>query len=142
MLQAVDGSVKHLALNDCAISRGGYARLIGVTVQVNGQKAGFYRGDGLVVSTPTGATGYSLSAGGPLVMPDVDCILITPICAHSMQNRPMVVPGNAEIILHLQPDSEVTASLQIDGQTAGLLHSGDTVTIAKARKAVKLIRLG
>ena len=80
----------YLALNDVVVSRGGYARLIGVNVWVDGDQVGPFIADGLIVSTPTGSTGYSLSAGGPLVCPEVECMVLTPICAHSLQHRPVI----------------------------------------------------
>ena len=91
------------AINDVVMSRGGYARLITVTALVDGELAGHYIADGLVVATPTGSTGYSLSAGGPIISPKVDCMVLTPICAHSLQHRPTVVQGSAQIRLRRAP---------------------------------------
>lgn len=132
---------KHwLALNDVVVSRGGYARLITLDALVDGDTAGRYVADGLVVATPTGSTGYSLSAGGPIVSPHVDCTVITPICAHSLQHRPCVVPGSAMIRLELGSDAEQHATLQVDGQNCAILRAGDWVTISKAQKRIRLIR--
>lgn len=129
-----------LALNDVVVSRGGYARLITLDALVDGDTAGRYVADGLVVATPTGSTGYSLSAGGPIVSPSVDCMVITPICAHSLQHRPCVVPGRAAIRLELGSDAEQHASLQVDGQSCAMLKAGDWATIRKADKRIRLIR--
>lgn len=129
-----------LALNDVVVSRGGYARLITLEALVDGERAGRYIADGLVVTTPTGSTGYSLSAGGPIVSPYVDCTVITPICAHSLQHRPCVVPGDAEIRLQLGSDAELRASLQVDGQSCADLSAGDSVVISKAPEKIQLIR--
>lgn len=129
-----------LALNDVVVSRGGYARLITLEALVDGDTAGRYVADGLVVATPTGSTGYSLSAGGPVVSPHVDCMVITPICAHSLQHRPCVVPGNASIRLELKADAEQHASLQVDGQSCAAMKAGDWATISKADKSIRLIR--
>lgn len=132
---------RYLALNDVVISRGAYPRLIRVQAQLDGAWAGDYRADGMIVATPTGSTGYSLSAGGPIIAPGVDCMLITPICPHSLQHRPQVVPGGASVTLTLKSDEPVNASLQIDGQFCASLGGGDCVTICKAEEQVRLIRM-
>ena len=137
----IPGAGSWLAMNDAVLTRGGYARLITVRAVVDGEEAGCYRADGLVVATPTGSTGYSLSAGGPIISPKVDCMVITPVCAHSLQHRPGVVDGHAHILLELGCDEEMTASLQVDGQNRGLLTSGQTVEISKSDRFVRLIRL-
>lgn len=128
------------ALNDVVVSRGGYARLITLEALVDGDTVGRYVADGLVVATPTGSTGYSLSAGGPIVSPHVDCMVITPICAHSLQHRPCVVPGGASIRLELEKGAEQHASLQVDGQSCASLRAGDWITICKAGQTIRLIR--
>ena len=130
-----------LAMNDAAVSRGGYGRLIDLHVLVDDEPVGAYRADGLVVATPTGSTGYSLSAGGPIVAPGVDCMIITPVCAHSLQHRPVVISGSATVELVLMTDEEMAALLQVDGQTVGTLRAGQRVTIRRDEKVVRLIRL-
>lgn len=132
---------ERVGINDVVITRGGYARLITTRVLVDGEEVGSYHADGLIVSTPTGSTGYSLSAGGPIISPRVDCTVITPVCAHSLQHRPVVVPGSATVTVQLHSDDEMTASLQVDGQSYALLQNGDTVTIGRADHGVKLVRL-
>ena len=102
---------------------------------------GHYVADGLVVATPTGSTGYSLSAGGPIIHPSVDCMVITPICAHSLQHRPVVVPGKERIRLTLVTEEETAVVLQVDGQTRCMLQGGETILIHKAEETVRLIRL-
>ncbi len=129
------------ALNDVVVSRGGYARLITIDARVDGESCGRYVADGIVVATPTGSTGYSLSAGGPIVSPKVDCMVITPICAHTLQHRPAVVHGGADIRLVLLPDDEQSASLQIDGQSRETLTAGMEVRISKDPRCIRLIRL-
>ena len=141
MLSVCYRESRFLALNDAVISRGAYPRLIRVQARLDDAWAGDYRADGLVVATPTGSTGYSLSAGGPIIAPGVDCMLITPICPHSLQHRPQVVPGNASVTLTLQADEPIVASLQVDGQHCAHLREGDTVTIARAKEEVRLIRM-
>ncbi|MGN1368134.1 MAG: NAD(+)/NADH kinase [Aristaeellaceae bacterium] len=129
------------ALNDVVLSRGGRARLTTINAWVDGELSGRYVADGVVVATPTGSTGYSLSAGGPIVSPKVDCMVITPICAHTLQHRPTVVQGGARIELELLPDDVQTASLQVDGQSCLELSSGMKAEIRKDQRPIRLIRL-
>ncbi|MBQ6175480.1 MAG: NAD(+)/NADH kinase [Clostridia bacterium] len=141
LLAVTVGKERYLAMNDAVLSRGGYARLISVRAQVDGSWAGEYRADGLIVATPTGSTGYSLSAGGPIIAPGVDCMLITPICPHSLQHRPQVVSGEARVELTILAEEQVEALLQIDGQSRCTLRAGDRVQIARAAESVRLIRM-
>lgn len=129
------------ALNDAVITRGGYARLIRVEAFVNQKEYGVFTADGIIVATPTGSTGYSLSAGGPIVEPGVNCMIITPVCVHSMQHCPCVVSGEANIRLLLRPEREQTAELQIDGQNGGMLEAGDEILVSGTEKKIQLIRL-
>ena len=129
------------ALNDAVITRGGYARLIRVDAFVNQREYASFTADGIIAATPTGSTGYSLSAGGPIVDPAMNCIVITPVCPHSMQHCPCVVPENADIRFLLNPNREQTAELQIDGQNMGSLKSGDEIHITGTGKKISLIRL-
>ena len=140
LLSVETNTERWLALNDVVVSRGGYARLITLDALVDGERAGRYVADGLVVTTPTGSTGYSLSAGGPIVSPHVDCMVITPICAHSLQHRPCVVPGGAFVRLVMCGDAEQHASLQVDGQSRADLKAGDWVNIHKAEERIRLVR--
>ena len=137
---AADGQHWH-ALNDVVLSRGGRARLTTISAWVDGELSGRYVADGVVVATPTGSTGYSLSAGGPIVSPKVACMVITPICAHTLQHRPTVVHGGAHITLELLPDDVQTASLQVDGQSCVELGSGMRAEIRMDSKPIRLIRL-
>ena len=135
-----DGSPCY-AINDVVVSRGGYARLISLHVSVNDEFAGHMQADGLVVATPTGSTGYSVSAGGPVVSPDVDCMTITPVCPHSLQQRPQVVAGETEITVRLGSDPLQAAVVQVDGQNITVLKENGKVSIRKSQKKIKLIRL-
>lgn len=141
LLSVESGEGRWLALNDVVISRGGYSRLITLTALVDGEAAGRYVADGVIVATPTGSTGYSLSAGGPVISPKVDCMVITPICAHSLQHRPTVVHGDAAIQLLLGSDAEQSAALEVDGQNKASLRCGDTVLIHRAPETLCLVRL-
>lgn len=129
------------ALNDVVLSRGGRARLTTISAWVDGELSGRYVADGVVVATPTGSTGYSLSAGGPIISPRVDCMVITPICAHTLQHRPTVVHGGAHILLELHPNDMQTASLQVDGRSCMELDSGMRVFIRQDSRPLRLIRL-
>ena len=140
-VQLRDGTVK-TALNDVVISRGGYARLIAVTATVGRELVGRYIADGLIVSTPTGSTGYSLSAGGPIVCPEVDCLLLSPICPHSLQHRPVVASAAQPITLALDCAPEQTAQLDVDGRMVATLAGREQVTIRRSQTVAKLIRFG
>ncbi len=129
------------ALNDAVVTRGGYARLIRVESDVNGEMQDIYTADGVIVATPTGSTGYSLSAGGPVVEPSMNCMIITPVCAHSLHHCPTVLSEKSVIRLRLLEDREQTAELQIDGQNRGTIASGDAVTIRGTDKKIRLLRL-
>lgn len=136
----VNGVCRFKAVNDAVVSRNGYARLVSIDASVSGDFIGRYRADGMVVSSPTGSTGYSLSAGGPIVSPDVQCIILSPICAHSLQHRPVVVSAEKIIHLTLLGDADQSFALIIDGQEASALKLNDTVTVQKADLTLKLIR--
>lgn len=129
------------ALNDVVLSRGGRARLTTINTWVDDELCGRYVADGVVVATPTGSTGYSLSAGGPIVSPRVDCMVITPICAHTLQHRPAVVHGGANIMLELLPDDIQTASLQVDGQSCMELRNGMCAKVRMDARPIRLIRM-
>jgi NAD+ kinase len=143
MLDAVlaDGRVE-TALNDVVISRGGYARLIAVKASVGRELIGRYVADGLIIGTPTGSTGYSLSAGGPIICPELDCIVLSPICPHSLQHRPVVASASQVVTLALDCAPEQTAQLDVDGRMVGTLSGRDTVTIRRSQTVTRLIRFG
>ena len=128
------------ALNDVVVHKGGVARLIRLNVQVNGSDVGNYSADGLVVATPTGSTAYSLSAGGPIIVPDVDALVITPVCAHTLAVRPVVVPGDAEItVLPIRPWAEELL-VSVDGQQATVLSADARVELRSGAAAVVLVQ--
>jgi len=132
---------KSIAMNDVVVSRGGFARLIRLECKVNEETFGMFAADGLIVATPTGSTGYSLSAGGPIVAPQMSCMIITPVCPHSLQHCSSVIPGNAVVRLILQPGRNQSAELQIDGQSAGALQSGDEIVVRGTDRKIRLLRL-
>ena len=128
------------ALNDVVISRAGYARLITVKASVADELVARYKADGLIVSTPTGSTGYSLSAGGPIVCPEVDCILLSPVCPHSLQHRPVVAGASQEITVELDCDPNQKVQLDVDGAMICKLDTCESITVRRSEKTAKLIR--
>lgn len=136
-----DGTVR-TALNDVVISRGGYARLIAVKASVGEELIGRYIADGLIIATPTGSTGYSLSAGGPIVCPEVECFVLSPICPHSLQHRPVIANAAQPVSIALDCAPQQTAQLDVDGQIAGTLTGDETVIIRRSQTVAKLIRFG
>lgn len=130
-----------LCLNDAVITKGAVARIVHLSVECDGVQAMECGGDGLIVSTPTGSTGYSLSAGGPIVEPDARSILVTPICAHDMGSRCIVASMNRVITVGLVRNARRNAFLSVDGGKALKLNMGDITRIRKSEKETKLIRL-
>lgn len=132
---------EYSALNDAVITRGGYARLIRVSCTVNGEEFGVFTSDGMIAATPTGSTGYSLSAGGPIVEPGMNCIVVTPVCAHSLQQCPCVVSAKSDIRFRLISERKQTAELQIDGMNMGTLEAGDEIAVTGSTRKIRLMRL-
>jgi NAD+ kinase len=126
-------------LNDVVINKAALARIIEIETKFNGQYVNSFRADGLIVSTPTGSTAYNLSAGGPVIFPSMNGIVITPICPFTLSNRPIVVPDDAEIELLLKTDHEEVA-LTLDGQVGFSLAVADRVVIRKSRTTFNLIQ--
>jgi NAD+ kinase len=129
---------EYVALNDVVITKSAMSRIINLDVSVEGQFATAYRADGLIVSTPTGSTAYSLSAGGPIVFPTMDAVVLTPICSHTLTNRPIVLPARQPIDVTLQSDQDVM--LTMDGQVGFHLKRGDRVEIRQAAARIRLLR--
>jgi NAD+ kinase len=129
---------EHMALNDAVITKSAMSRIISLAVSVEGQYATAYRADGLIISTATGSTAYSLSAGGPIVAPSVDAIVLTPICSHTLTNRPIVLPASHRIEVTIQSDQEIM--LTVDGQVGVGLRERDVVEVVKAPAAIRLVR--
>ena len=126
-------------LNDVVINKSALARIIEIEAFFNGQFVNSFRADGLIVSTPTGSTAYNLSAGGPVIFPSMNAIVVTPICPFTLSNRPIVVPDNAEIELILKTDHEDVA-LTLDGQVGFPLKVEDRAVIRKSRATFNLIQ--
>ncbi|HEY6245543.1 MAG TPA: NAD(+)/NADH kinase [Pyrinomonadaceae bacterium] len=130
---------RNRVLNDVVINKSALARIIEIEAYLNDQFVNSFRADGLIVSTPTGSTAYNLSAGGPVIFPSMNAIVITPICPFTLSNRPIVVPDDAVIELRLKTDQEDVA-LTLDGQVGFPLKIGDRVVIQKSRTTFNLIQ--
>ncbi len=136
--------MKNLALNDIVTARSGLSRLVEVRVSINNELIGIYNGDGVIISTPTGATGYNLSAGGPIVYPTADVIIITPVCPHSLQNRSIVVKGSETVTVEIgkrHKTFDKGTMVTFDGNAAGTLIAGDRIEIKAYREKTKMIKL-
>ena len=141
-LQAsVNGSAPHFALNDVVVRRGAEARMAPFGLSLNGERATHISADGIVVATPTGSTAYFLSAGGPIIAPDVDAFGVAALLPHTLFARPMIVPTSSTI--RISCDSEIVhANLEADGTLVSDLSSGDLVTVVRAPRPVKFARTG
>jgi NAD+ kinase len=139
MLEADVEGRKIYALNDFVIEKKASSRMITIYAYANNHNIGEYRADGLIVTTPTGSTAYSLSCGGPIIAPATEVICLTPICPHSLNLRPLVIPDSNEIALTVySPTGQV--SLVADGQSESILSNGGTVHFKKSEARVKLIK--
>jgi NAD+ kinase len=128
-----------LALNDVVLNKGAIARILDFDVLVDGHFISTYKSDGLIVSTPTGSTAYSLAAGGPIVAPSVGAFIVTPICAHTLTHRPLVLPDTAQIEVVVKSPREA-AYLTVDGQVGIAAHSEDIVRLRKAASCVEIVQ--
>ena len=126
-------------INDAVVSRSGVIRIMKLSVSCNGAPLINYMADGAIVSTPTGSTAYSLSAGGPVIEPCVESILLTPVCAHSVFSRSVVLGGNSE--LEITHDNSGEAILSCDGQSAVVIPEGAVVTVKKSEKCASFIKI-
>lgn len=131
--------VRGRVLNDVVINKSALARIIEIEARLNNQFVNAFRADGLIVSTPTGSTAYNLSAGGPVVYPSMEAIVITPICPFTLSNRPLVVPDSASIELCIKTQKEEVA-ITLDGQTGFPLEVGDRVLIKKSSTTFKIVQ--
>jgi NAD+ kinase len=139
LVRADEAITPFLALNDVVLNKGAIARILDFEVRVSGQLVSTYKSDGLIVSTPTGSTGYSLSAGGPIITPAVEAFLITPICAHTLTHRPLVIPDTVKIEITVKSQREA-AYLTVDGQVGIAAHSEDLVRLQRAASFVELVQ--
>ena len=127
-----------LGLNDVVIMKAATSRIIDLSVSVDGEPATAYRADGLIIATPTGSTAYSLSAGGPILFATMDAVVLTPICSHTLTNRPIVLPGSQRIEVAVLTSQDVV--LTVDGQVGLALREHDRVEVARAASRIRLVR--
>jgi len=132
---------KDIALNDIVISRGALSRILHVKTYINNVFVDSFPGDGLIVSTPTGSTGYTLSVGGPIVEPDLDIIIVSPICPHILYSRSFITAGNSIVKAVVDENYLHTAMVTVDGQEGYEIRGGDIIEIWKAPSTVKMIRI-
>ena len=127
------------AVNDIVLHKGGFARVVQMRVSVNGEIIAAYAADGIVVATPTGSTAYSLSAGGPVVVPSVESIILTPISAHALAIRPLVLPPTAQIAVQAE-DGPEELLVTVDGQVGTTFSAGEMLALRRAEHPVWLVR--
>lgn len=128
-----------IALNDVAIRRKETGRMMKVTTSIDGNYINQHEGDGFIVSTPTGSTAYSLSCGGPILKPDVEAFILVPICPHSLNDRPMVIPSNSEILIEPILNTGEIAEIALDGDSSYEIKQGETIIINATKTPIKLI---
>ncbi len=130
---------KGRVLNDVVVNKSALARIIEIEASLNTHFVNSFRADGLIVATPTGSTAYNLSAGGPIVYPSMNAVVLTPICPFTLTNRPIVIPDTAEIELKLLDENEGVV-LTLDGQTGYPMKGGDIVAIRKSKTTLNLVQ--
>jgi NAD+ kinase len=139
LLRGQERMTSNRVLNDVVINKSALARIIEIEAYLNQQFVNSFRADGLIVSTPTGSTAYNLSAGGPVIFPSMNAVVITPICPFTLSNRPIVVPDNAFIELCLKTEKEDVA-LTLDGQVGFPLQADDRVVIRKSQTTFNIVQ--
>jgi NAD+ kinase len=139
LLREAEQVTRNRVLNDVVINKSALARIIEIEANLNHQFVNSFRADGLIVSTPTGSTAYNLSAGGPVIFPSMNAVVITPICPFTLSNRPIVVPDDAEIELCLKTEEEDVA-LTLDGQVGFPLRVDDRVVIRKSKTKFNIVQ--
>ena len=137
---SADGTEKasFRALNDVVLHKGGFARVVTLLVQANGQTVASYSGDGVIIATPTGSTAYNLSAGGPVVFPTLETILVTPISAHTFALRPLVLPPNTEVKVRSEDGPDVIL-VTVDGQVGADFSIGETLVVRRSSRPVSVV---
>lgn len=138
LVRAGSTIARYSALNDVVITKTMLARMIDLDTQVDNHFVAAYKADGLIISTPTGSTAYSLSAGGPVIFPQVAAVCITPICPHMLTNRPVIVPDSA--VIHILNRGEESTFLTIDGQVGEPMEKNDRVVCRLSTKHISLVR--
>jgi len=139
MLEVQAGGTAHVVLNDAVIHKSTLARIVEIEVNLDGHLMSRFLSDGLIFSTPTGSTAYSLAAGGPILAPELSAFLLTPICPHTLTHRPLVLPGDSQIDLRLVTE-RTDVYLSLDGQRGMPLAAGEPVRVTRAACALSLVQ--
>ena len=126
------------AINDVVITKGGVARMLRLGLYINETHLMDYKADGLIVSSPTGSTAYSLSAGGPILNPTIRALLLTPICAHTFQMRPLIVNENEEVLIKISASQDIM--LTLDGQVSHKIQPNDEIIVRKAKESAQIVK--
>ncbi|HEX5971728.1 MAG TPA: NAD(+)/NADH kinase [Gemmatimonadaceae bacterium] len=129
------------ALNDVVLHKGGFARVVTMRVQANGESVARYSADGIVIATPTGSTAYNLSAGGPIVFPTLETIIVTPVSAHTLALRPLVLAPSAEVLVQPE-DGPEELLVTVDGQVGTTFAIGETLVVRRSQVPVPIVRFG
>jgi len=135
-------SSEPMVLNDVVVHKGGLARVVRFKVVVDGDEVGQYSADGIIVATPTGSTAYSMSAGGPIVVPGVDAIVVTAICPHTLAVRPLVLPAHSTVSIEPIPPWTEEVLVSFDGQVGTTIRPGERLVVKRGERPLLLIRLG
>jgi len=139
-LRTADGETRTAtAFNDVVLQRRETGRMVDIEASVAGQFVNTHSGDGLIVATPTGSTAYSLSCGGPIIEPQLDAVVVVPICPHTLTDRPIVIAANQPIEIRLLEREDTQAEVMIDGHSIGAIHADDLLTIYAAKNRINLI---
>jgi NAD+ kinase len=139
IIRAGNVILRQVALNDAVLNKAALARIMDLELRVNGEYVTTYKADGLILSTPTGSTAYSLAAGGPIVYPAVEAFVVTPICPHTLTNRPLVIPDSAKIEIGFKSEDD-SVFLTFDGQVGIELAIDDRIVLGKAPEKLHLVR--
>ncbi len=140
IVSEIDNPKQYKAVNDVCITRGVFTRITEYSIYVNDEYLATFRADGIIISTPTGSTAYNLSAGGPVLKPDIECMVITPICAHSLHSRSIVVSANDVIRIEASFGTNGDIIMSMDGQTSVILNNGDTINVRKSDSSINIIK--
>lgn len=138
---SINDGKSYNVVNDVVISRGGFSRLVALEAYLDNDMIGKYFADGIIVASPTGSTGYSLSAGGPIVSPDIESMIVTPICAHSIQIKPVLINSNKTVVIKLNCDRQQEVQISIDGKIIDQLACNSIIKVSKSTKKLKLLRV-
>ncbi len=140
IISDTDNPKQYIAVNDVCISRGVFTKITEYNIYVNEEYLATFRADGIIISTPTGSTAYNLSAGGPVLKPDISCMVITPICPHSLHSRSIVVSADDTVRIEASFGSNGDIIMSMDGQTSVILNNGDIINVRKSANSINIIK--